>query len=124
MTETVATNVAATTTEIKTTKTSPKDRKYVFLAAPKESPKGKQRQIVLRILLEAKEPMTAHEAAKLAGPLGLTAAAGVEASVGWHLHQMTLLGIAKVVNPTTFEQPTATDGEVAEAQTMLMASGD
>ena len=94
---------------VKEVKTSPRDRKYVLIAAPAITPKGKQRQIVLDILKEAKAPMSAAEVAKLAGPMGLRAAAGVEASCGWHLHQLTLLGIARVENPSTKIETVSTE---------------
>jgi hypothetical protein len=126
-------SVAAETTETPKTvetakeiKTSPRERKYKLLTAPTLTPKGKQRQIVLEILKTAENPMTAAEVAKLAKPMGLSAAAGVEASVAWHLHQMAILKIAEVVNPTSAVEsaPPATEEEVAEAQTMVEVSGD
>jgi hypothetical protein len=102
-----------TTTEapVKNRKTPPGERRYELIKSPTERPKGLQRKIVLEILENAKAenkgPMTSKEVAKLAGQMGLVAAAGVEPSCGYHLHQLELLGFAKVFNPTIVEEPAA-----------------
>ena len=106
----------------KVKKTPVFERSYILKNAPSITPKGKQRAIVLGILKDAKGPLSVGEIAKQAEVLGLQATAGVKASTAWHLHQMTLIGIAEVVNPTS--QPAPAESEVAEAQTMLEASGD
>lgn len=87
---------AAETTE-KVIKIAPAERKYKLIAAPTTAPRGKQRQIVLKALTEGKEPMSAKDIEPIAKAAGLTANAGVLASVAWHLHQMKLAGQVEIV---------------------------
>jgi hypothetical protein len=72
------------------------ERQYSLLTPPTSIPKGRQRQIVLAILLDAKKPMTPVEIAPLAEEMGLRAVGGILPSVRYHLHHMVKLGIAQV----------------------------
>lgn len=97
----VETPKAEVTTEPKAPKSTPvNDRLYTLKAAPSIPPKGKQRQIVLKVLADSEEPMTVGQVAKLATELGLTAVGGVEPSCRYHLHHLVKLGFAEIVNPT------------------------
>ncbi len=84
-----------------TTKSTPvNDRSYKLIAAPSITPKGKQRQIVLAAFGDGKKPMTVNEVVQFAEAKGLSAVGGVTPSVRYHLHQMALLKIVEVINPT------------------------
>lgn len=73
-------------------------RQYSVVNAPSTPPKGKQRQIVLNILLRENKPMGIAEVAKIWDsefrninvPVD-----GILNSVRYHLHHLTLLGITK-----------------------------
>jgi hypothetical protein len=89
-----------------TVKTKQRERIYRFVKNPPTAPKGLQRLIVLGIMRTADHAMSVREVADLAGPLGLTANAGVLDSVAWHLHQMAKEGQVALVNPfSTISQP-------------------
>ena len=77
------------------------DRIYRFVKLPALPPKGMQRIIVLNIIRSSHEPMAVREVARLAALAGLTATAGVTASVAWHLHQMAKSGEVALVNQFT-----------------------
>jgi len=94
----MSTTTAPTTTFVPTSTSTKFDRKYRLINPPSIAPKGRQRQIVLHILTEAKKPMSPKEVAELAAPMGLYAVGGVLPSCQYHLHQMALLGIVEVVN--------------------------
>jgi len=82
----------------KVVKIAPAERKYKLVAPPTTAPRGKQRQIVLKALTEANgEPRSAKDIEPIAKAAGLTANAGVLASVAWHLHQMKLSGQVEIV---------------------------
>lgn len=76
-------------------------RLYKLVAAPASTPKGIQRQIVLKIMVETKEPLTVSQVTKLAETAGLRAVGGVGPSCRYHLHHLALLGIVEVTNPVT-----------------------
>ena len=115
-------------TETKVKQTPPLERKYQIAAIPSLPPKGKQRQIVLAALNQ--DPTRAYsvdEVTEFATAAGLSAVGGIKASCNWHLHQMNILGIVKVTNPTvevTVAVKPNTKAEVAEAQAMMEVSGD
>jgi hypothetical protein len=94
------TNAAVAPVEVVEKKTPVNERKYE-LAKPNapQAFKGKQRQIVFDLLLASKAPRTIAEIAKDAAAKGLTAVGGIEPSVRYHLHHMTLDGVTKVTNP-------------------------
>lgn len=86
----------------KIVKTAVMERKYKLVAEPSLPPKGKQRQIVLQILREAKgEPLSIAEVAKRATAMGLSAVGGVTPSCRYHLHHLGLMNLVEVVNPTS-----------------------
>ncbi len=71
-------------------------RKFRLLKLPATTPRGVQRQIVLRCLLDANgEPRTVKELTIPATTYGLVAVGGIEASVKWHLHQLVKLGLVE-----------------------------
>jgi len=99
--ESVAAQTTTTAVEKTTKNTPPAERRYQLIAAPAIAPRGKQRQIVIAAL--AQDPnreFTIDEITKFATTAGLTANAGVKLSCMWHLHHLSKLGVAKVVNPT------------------------
>jgi hypothetical protein len=87
--------------EVRIMKTAPNDRVYKLKGTgPSLEPKGKQRQIVLACLRQEDRGWTIPEVLAYAKANNLYAIGGQEASVKWHLHQMSLLGMVEVVNPT------------------------
>lgn len=101
---------AKPTVETATKATSVNDRVYKFLAIPSLPVKGKQRQIVIAAFGDGKKNMTVEEITKFAEANGLSAVGGVAPSVRYHLHQMALLKIVEVVNPTVaIEKPAKTE---------------
>lgn len=94
-----------TVVEQKLISTPKEERLYrlVLNPAPGQWPKGHQRSTVLNILNELRKqtPPVLEVTAKMMVPraiqLGLTSTTGVETSIAWHLHQMTLLKPALVV---------------------------
>jgi len=88
-------------------KTTPvEDRIYAIVTEPQTPFKGKQRQIVfgtLKDLTSGDEAMagaTIAQVTAVAKKVGLVAKGGVEPSVRYHLHHLTLLGFTKILNPT------------------------
>src|SRR6185437_15831355 len=75
------------------------ERLYKLVAQPSIAPKGKQRQIVLKALVDAKEPLTVDQVTKIAEKAGLQAVGGVGPSCRYHLHHLVALGFAEIVNP-------------------------
>ncbi len=71
-------------------------RRFRLLKMPAQTPRGVQRQIVLRCLLDQNgQPATAKELTPAATTYGLVAVGGIEASVKWHLHQLVKLGLVE-----------------------------
>jgi hypothetical protein len=101
--------VTVETPKTETTVTSEKpkntpvmERQYQIVAAPSITPKGKQRQIVIAALqVDPQRGFTVKEVAEFATKAGLSAVGGIEPSCRYHLHHLTKLGIAKILNPTT-----------------------
>jgi hypothetical protein len=85
------------------TRTKHPARIYQFVKEPAAAPKGAQRIIVLDLIRSAGRPMSVEELSPLAAAKGLTANAGVTASVAWHLHQLANDGVVKLLN--LFVQP-------------------
>lgn len=83
------------------------ERLYSLEAQPSIAPKGKQRQIVLKILADSKTPLTVGDVAKAAELAGLTAVGGIEPSCRYHLHHLVKLGFAKIGNPTIVNEEKA-----------------
>lgn len=87
------------TTTVETTKIVPVlNRTYSIVSVPTTTPKGKQRQIVLNILVREGRPMTISEVTKIWETEFIhinTPVDGVTNSVRYHLHHLTLLGVTK-----------------------------
>lgn len=74
------------------------DRTYILVKPPATTPLGMQRRIVLQIMLDAKgQPVKVSDAVVKAEEMGLQAAAGVAASVAWHLNEMRKKGEVEIV---------------------------
>ena len=62
--------------------------------------RGKQRTIVYEALKSIGMPLNIKDVASIASEKGLIAVGGVEPSVRYHLHHLTLDGFTSVTNPT------------------------
>ena len=91
--------------ELKVKQTAVEDRLY-RITSKVGTFKGKQRIIVMQSLTElltgegAEAGYTIREVTAIAKKFGLVAKGGVEPSVRYHLHHLTLLGYTEVINPT------------------------
>jgi len=99
-------------------KTSPDQRRYTLIKRPPLAPKGRQRFIVLHLLIEAqkngKKDVSAEELVPAADALQYYAEAGTLASIRWHLHQMRLGGLVRLTNEVTMVPVTETKVTPAE----------
>ena len=113
--ETPKAETTAATIETPKVKSTPvMERQYVLVANPSITPKGKQRQIVLKALNSTTDPQTIEQITKFATAEGLQAVGGIGPSCRYHIHHLVKLGIAKIVNPsTTVADPTIAEAEVA-----------
>jgi hypothetical protein len=74
------------------------DRVYRLVKTPTVPPLGRQRQIVLTVMMNAKgEKRSVKQVADEANTMQFFAAAGTEPSVAWHLNEMRKRGEVEVV---------------------------
>ena len=99
--ETPKVEAEVTTTATEQPKRQPLgNRVFTLVAQPSLPPKGKQRQICLRILVEAGEAgTTIQAAAKKAKEYELSTVDTIENSVKYHFHHLVLLGLAAESTP-------------------------